>query len=190
MAVKNLSRSCELCGTTFVRRRRSSRFCSLMCSARHQRSHTPKIPLATRFWRHVQRAGPDECWIWTAATDTLGYARINRWVDGVQVSTLAHRVAWELAYGSIQSDLFVCHRCDNPSCVNHAHLFLGTHTDNMRDCTSKGRQKAKLTQHDVRAIRARYAAGSISQLALAADYDVSQANISCIVLGATWRHVK
>lgn len=93
-------------------------------------------PLADRFWAKVQKAGPDDCWPWLASRMPKGYGKL-----GIASTTpkLAHRVSWELHYGPIPEGLFVCHRCDNPPCVNPAHLFLGTCTDNLRDMVAKGR---------------------------------------------------
>jgi len=76
----------------------------------------------------------DDCWEWPGNRDAKGYG----YVFGKQLRR-THRVMYELMYGPIPEGMLVCHRCDNPSCMNPSHLFLGTSADNNRDCVAKGR---------------------------------------------------
>lgn len=96
-----------------------------------------------RFWKKVNKDGPlqlhmeSSCWMWTKAKDRNGYGRF--W-SGTQ-TIRAHRAAWTLANGPISPDnICVCHRCDNPGCVNPEHLFLGSNADNTQDMITKGRK--------------------------------------------------
>jgi hypothetical protein len=94
------------------------------------------IPLSARFWRLVEKKNPDECWPWKGTKHRYGGFRI--W-DRIE---LAHRVAFMLTFGSIPDGKCVCHTCDNGFCCNPKHLWIGTHLENMRDMTKKGRTKA------------------------------------------------
>lgn len=144
-----------------------------------------------RFWRSVDRRSPDECWLWTAATNGVGYGVFE--VDGGRV--YVHRFSYELHRGQIPTGMYVCHSCDTRACVNPAHLWLGTNADNLADMAAKGRSihgarspHAKLTKPQVRAIRRLYATGRHSQRELAIRFEVNQTNISFIVRRQTWRH--
>jgi len=148
----------------------------------------PRKSLEERFWAKVDKHGPNGCWNWTAGEDGCGYGRIK--VNGKMA--YAHRVSWELTNGPIPEGMQVLHHCDNPSCVNPAHLFLGTVADNSRDMVSKERQargeahsQAKLTEQEVYEIRALLKAG-YPQREIASAYDVDYRTINDIKTGKTW----
>ena len=147
---------------------------------------------ATRFWAKVNKTAA--CWLWTAATTSDGYG-LFRLTNGVTMK-LAHRVSWLLTFGAMPTQN-VLHTCDTPACVNPAHLFLGTQSDNMTDCSRKGRlnsargkrgRRAKLTEADVIAIRARRRAGELRGT-LAREFSVREGSIYLICAGKTWKHL-
>jgi DNA-binding XRE family transcriptional regulator len=161
--------------------------------------------LADRFWSKVDKRGPDECWLWRSAVSKNGYGAFG---IGKRGHFGAHRIAWELTNGRIprgggSHGTCVCHRCDNPLCVNPAHLWLGSCADNLRDMRDKGRQGrgevmarrgeangfSKLTEQLVRDIRANYVLCRVTQRELALRFSVGRSTISYIINGKLWPHV-
>ena len=94
-------------------------------------------PIEDRFWEKVSKE--DGCWNWVGSTQGFGYGYLHTGDKTNRKPVSAHRYSWALHNGPIPDGLWVLHKCDNPSCVNPDHLFLGDRTDNMRDCAAKGR---------------------------------------------------
>lgn len=94
------------------------------------------VPVAERFWNKVDIREPDECWEWQGYRLLHRYGRVS--VENRKIA-YTHRVAWELTHGPVPGGMHVLHLCDNPPCVNPAHLFLGTLSDNTQDMLSKKR---------------------------------------------------
>lgn len=187
-----MSKSCEWCQAPFisVQSKKSSkfpRFCSRSCIVSHRNhvSPMPKASLESLFWRYVNRS--TGCWIWTGSTNKYGYGVISR-------HGKAHRASWKIHNGEFDTSLCVCHKCDNPLCVNPDHLFLGTKKDNSEDMVRKGRStatrngRAKLTVNEVLEIRSRRTAGAANH-ELAVEYGVSAGLISKIMHRKAWASV-
>ena len=101
--------------------------------------------MEVRFWSNVQKSvDPGGCWWWLAQVNAQGYGVMH----DAGVMALAHRISWRLHFGAAPAGLCVCHRCDNPRCVNPDHLFVGTQGDNMRDAANKGRLRMPTTKAD------------------------------------------
>ncbi len=108
----------------------------------HMRVKFP--PLEARFWARIDKTShPGGCWVWTGIRNVGGYGVLSyRLPNGKCHNHGAHRFSYELHNGPIPDGLFVCHHCDNPACVNPAHLFLGDHRANGLDCIRKNRHGA------------------------------------------------
>jgi hypothetical protein len=148
----------------------------------------PNPILENRFWAKVQKT--ETCWLWLAAVNKkkLGYGLIK--VDGKMLT--ANRVAWVLTRGPIPDGMCVLHHCDNSTCVNPDHLFLGSQIDNIKDMWQKRRGRhgsahpnARLMEQDVREVKMKWLFG-MTQAALAREFDVSRRTIQRILIGTSW----
>jgi hypothetical protein len=147
--------------------------------------------LVDRFMAFVQKT--ETCWLWTGTIGNDGYGQFRQ---SKAKRVRAHRFSYELAHGPIPDGLSILHRCDNPICCNPGHLSVGTQADNIRDRDAKGhvsrgegRPAAKVTEAQVREMRARFAAGGVTQTALALDFGLSLATANKILRRKAWRHV-
>lgn len=121
------------------------------------------------------------CWEWGGYRNPQGYGVLRLMGRPFR----AHRLSWELNRGEIPPRLLVCHKCDNPPCVNPDHLFLGTHRVNSADSATKGRQGKKLSEQNVKEIIDLYNYG-LSQKDISKLYGVVPSTINYILNGTDW----
>ena len=150
-----------------------------------------------RFLAKVEINEENGCWEWTGSHDSCGYGQIK--IRRIRPSALgSHRVSYLHYNGDIPEEFCVCHKCDNPKCVNPEHLFVGTNLDNTRDMINKGRDRSgdhkgeanaysKLKEKDVLEIV--NSLSTMNNKQIAEIYDTTHANISLIRRGKSWTHV-
>lgn len=143
-----------------------------------------------RFWPKVKRGASDECWLWIAKARLREYGSFMAW----KRPQYAHRIAYALVRGDLRLGDHVLHECDTPLCCNPKHLFIGNHTDNMRDKAEKGRCNAakgsasgaaKIDEATALAIFTD--PGSVMEVAR--RYGVKHHTVYSIREGITWGHV-
>ncbi len=138
------------------------------------------MTLADRFYAKVGPRLPTGCMEWQACKSPNGYGLITGRRGNKHRNVLAHRAAWMLVHGDIPDGMVIMHACDNPSCVNHEHLRLGTQKDNIADMIAKKRQGRsplqKLFPADIDAIHKMRSEG-LTHRAIASRLGVSSSRI-------------
>lgn len=176
-----------------------------LCVKHYRRNKLYGSPVATKWHsgthrhmstedRFMQRVRKNEngCWVWLASKDSDGYAHFSAEIGGVKFRK-GHRVAYAMFKGDPSGSL-VCHTCDNPSCVNPDHLFLGSNGDNMKDKIAKGRARVPRGEESVHAILSEEQAQAIlldarPYLQIATEYGIAAATVGSIKNRESWRHL-
>ena len=146
-----------------------------------------------RFWSKVDIRSDDDCWLWKGSRNHKGYGSFNA---APGVTKIAHRIAYLIGHGELDSELMVCHVCDTPGCCNPRHLFQGTAKQNSEDMVAKGRSPlgekqghTHLTAKDVLAIKAMWASGRFLQKVIAEHFSIAQQTVSRIITNKDWSHI-
>lgn len=192
---------CLRCGRRFSvkpSREGAAKYCAFECFKK-------RFTLEQLFWKHAKKS--KGCWHWNGSKLKFGYGRVKHF----QKEYKAHRASWIIHFGKIPRGLCVLHKCDNPSCTNPKHLFLGTGLDNIQDRQRKNRQASgvragtithpeklrrgeshpfrKLTNNAVIKMRQIYMSGDMGFHKIAKLFFVSKPSAMAAIKGKTWAHV-
>jgi len=153
-----------------------------------------KHSIIDRFWKYTNKGKKDECWEWQGSTMLHGgYGQLSIGFNRSPIK--AHRLSYMIHYGEIPKNLFICHKCNNPLCVNPNHIYAGTPNDNWKDTINSGNaykfinlggeqcRAHKLTNEQVDTIKN----STESSIDLANKYKVSRQSIWKIRKGKTWK---
>lgn len=156
------------------------------CNREVSKEHTKE-----RLLNSIEIDEQSNCWNWTKAKHRQGYGHTAYKSKYI----LAHRLSWIIFIGDIPENNNICHKCDNPSCINPDHLFIGTQTDNVKDCKNKNRAHkshgekhlwTKLTKSQVDEIRSEDSK-KYTRYELAEKYNISYSGIVCILKNRCWK---
>lgn len=180
----------EFNATPYAIKKGEGKYCSHHCQMIY-RNKINHVDQRERFLLGIStEMNENDCWIWAKAKDKDGYGQFD--------NMRSHRFSYVLFKGEIPVNMIVCHSCDNPSCVNPDHLWIGTHKDNALDRDLKNRaniargsrqRMSKLTEEKVKLIKRRIAEG-IRSCDLSKEFNISNQVISQIRHHKAWRHVE
>lgn len=157
------------------------------------------MPIEERLRRNMRVNPVSGCWEWQGCKRSgYGHTIVGSRTDGTRHTERAHRLAYMVWNGEIPRGYDVCHKCDNPACINPNHLFIGTRQDNVDDRERKGRNvikigeeqpRSKLTKKVVKEARWERAYRGTSFQKLADKYGVSKKTMQNAIAGVTWKCV-
>lgn len=191
-----LERVCVQCGEIFKiwpsdLKTSKGKYCSNRCQLDWQ-GHPDRV--LEKFWKHVKIDSMTGCWQWTGGKNEFGYGIFC--TDKRRIRT--HRYCWELFKEPIPKGMCICHHCDNPSCINPDHMFIGTQAENMADMRKKHRGStkprpgtenpaAKLSEQQVRIIFSMN--GTVRAEEVAQVFNVKKTSVYNIWSRITWKHL-
>jgi len=190
-------RDCRECRTKYlkVKRHERERKTCPVCKLEHNIDNCDECSDKCKILnRHKKVNG---CWEWQGKLNNSGYGCYTKRINKEKTEVRAHRRSYEIFKGEIPEGMLVCHTCDNPSCCNPDHLWLGTPKENTQDCIKKGRflnakkravSAGKMTEETVIEIRRLHTEGMKSK-DLEEKFNISQSNVSSIVNYKIWKHV-
>jgi HNH endonuclease len=166
------------------------KLCRSCYSKAHHAGRLPVRKTIEQRFKEGYQVMQSGCWEWTKGRKSGGYGCLR-----VGDSTMtAHRYSYELVHGPVKDGLYVLHSCDNPPCVNPAHLRLGSHQENMQDAVERNYNRKgenhyshKVTEKEVRAIRA--LAGTMSQVEISKLFGLSKGSVNHIISRKKWKHI-